>query len=194
MQSLKVRTLTTAETEQVFQEHLVFDFPLAEQKPLEHLLALQKEGAYPCYGLFEKDTLRGYAFFCGRKDMDCLLLDYFAITRGKRSSGYGGKFLKLLARELQQSQSVILEVEDDRFALDAEDKKIRLRRFAFYFAQGVKMTSLRTSVKGVNYKIMILPCGEIPEDEVLFENLQLLYDTLYHGEKYQKDIDEITFE
>ena len=58
-----MRELTEQEMTEIYQSHLVEDFPAGEVKPLAHMLEGRKKGQYEAYGLFEKDTLKGYAYF-----------------------------------------------------------------------------------------------------------------------------------
>lgn len=57
-----MRELTEQEMTEIYQSHLVEDFPAGEVKPLAHMLEGRKKGQYEAYGLFEKDTLKGYAY------------------------------------------------------------------------------------------------------------------------------------
>lgn len=91
-----MRELTEQEMTEIYQSHLVEDFPAGEVKPLAHMLEGRKKGQYEAYGLFEKDTLKGYAYFIKNSTQPAALLDYFAIVRGLRSAGYGSLFLKKL--------------------------------------------------------------------------------------------------
>lgn len=194
MKQLSVRELCSEEIIGIYDNHLVFDFPVRERKPLEQILHLNKEGDYPCYGLFEGKSLRGYAFFCAADDVDIILLDYLSIISDKRGSGYGGKFLRLLQTSITGFTGCVLEVEDDEDAKDAEELKIRQRRIAFYYANSVKMTNLRASVKKVKYKVMFLPIAKISEDEEILYSLETIYQTLYGGDMYEKNIDYIIIE
>ena len=108
-----MRELTEQEMTEIYQSHLVEDFPAGEVKPLAHMLEGRKKGQYEAYGLFEKDTLKGYAYFIKNSTQPAALLDYFAIVRGLRSAGYGSLFLKKLqAMCIEQQKQLILEVEN----------------------------------------------------------------------------------
>ena len=63
-----LRELTQKEIIQVYEQHLLRDFPPEEWKPLKQILNLVKEGSYQVYGFYEEDTLNAYAFFCSMKD------------------------------------------------------------------------------------------------------------------------------
>jgi len=67
-----MRELTEQEMTEIYQSHLVEDFPAGEVKPLAHMLEGRKKGQYEAYGLFEKDTLKGYAYFIQKQHTaDC---------------------------------------------------------------------------------------------------------------------------
>ncbi|MFR5399222.1 MAG: hypothetical protein ACLTH3_04125 [Lachnospira sp.] len=118
-----MRELTEQEMTEIYQSHLVEDFPAGEVKPLAHMLEGRKKGQYEAYGLFEKDTLKGYAYFIKNSTQPAALLDYFAIVRGLRSAGYGSLFLKKLqAMCIEQQKQLILEVENPDYEM-REDKK-----------------------------------------------------------------------
>ena len=66
-----MRELTEQEMTEIYQSHLVEDFPAGEVKPLAHMLEGRKKGQYEAYGLFEKDTLKGYAYFIKNSTHGC---------------------------------------------------------------------------------------------------------------------------
>ena len=66
-----MRELTEQEMTEIYQSHLVEDFPAGEVKPLAHMLEGRKKGQYEAYGLFEKDTLKGYAYFIKNSRLHC---------------------------------------------------------------------------------------------------------------------------
>ena len=127
-----MRELTEQEMTEIYQSHLVEDFPAGEVKPLAHMLEGRKKGQYEAYGLFEKDTLKGYAYFIKNSTQPIALLDYFAIVRGLRSAGYGSLFLKKLqAMCIEQQKQLILEVENpDYVTVTVNDEFVESTDFA----------------------------------------------------------------
>lgn len=77
-----MRELTEQEMTEIYQSHLVEDFPAGEVKPLAHMLEGRKKGQYEAYGLFEKDTLKGYAYFIKNSTQPAALLDYLRLSGG----------------------------------------------------------------------------------------------------------------
>ena len=134
-----LKPLCEAEVSTIYHDHAVYDFPKAELKPLSTMLKLMKSGDYLCYGLFEGEGLRAYAFFVINGVF--LLLDYYAVCRGYRSNGYGNQFLSLLRNTCRGIYGIILEVEAPDCALKEEELTIRTRRINFYERSGVRKTS-----------------------------------------------------
>lgn len=150
-----MRELTEQEMTEIYQSHLVEDFPAGEVKPLAHMLEGRKKGQYEAYGLFEKDTLKGYAYFIKNSTQPAALLDYFAIVRGLRSAGYGSLFLKKLqAMCIEQQKQLILEVENPDYET-REDKKVLMhRRIAFYQKNGMQLSGVTCNFYDNEYRIM----------------------------------------
>ena len=114
-----MRELTEQEMTEIYQSHLVEDFPAGEVKPLAHMLEGRKKGQYEAYGLFEKDTLKGYAYFIKNSTQPAALLDYFAIVRGLRSAGYGSLVLKKL-------QAMCIELQLSGVTCNFSDNEYRI--------------------------------------------------------------------
>ena len=178
-----IKPLCEAEVSAIYHDHAVYDFPKAELKPLSTMLKLMKSGDYLCYGLFEGEGLRAYAFFV--KNGVFLLLDYYAVCRGYRSSGYGSQFLSMLRNTCRGIHGIILEVEAPDCALNEEELTIRTRRIDFYERSGVRKTSLTSVLFDVDYDIMYLPCeGDYP-DEQLREELLAIYRKMISQEAFE---------
>ncbi len=173
---------------QIYQEELVFDFPQDEVKPLERLLQMLHDGIYFGYGLYENETLRGYAFFVESKKENAVLLDYYAVLRGQRSGGIGSQFLSLLQAELRNFDALLLESEAIDKAKNQEEASIRTRRIAFYLRNGVRKTGVRASVFGVEYEILCLDEQKTYSEQELRKALS----DIYHQMFYPKYIDQAT--
>lgn len=181
-----LRLLSSDEVSAIYHDHAVYDFPKAELKPLSTLIRLMKTGDYLCYGLFEENELRAYAFFA--KNGAFLLLDYYAVCRGYRSSGYGGRFLARLHDNCRGIQGIILEVEAPDCAEDEGELSIRTRRIAFYQRCGVRKTALTSFLFGVEYDIMYFPCeGECPDEQLRGELLDI-YRKMISSEAFRSNL------
>ncbi|MGI6260741.1 MAG: GNAT family N-acetyltransferase [Acutalibacteraceae bacterium] len=173
---MQLNPLTETEISEIYQNHLVFDFPADEVKPLGRILQMLHNGIYFAFGLFEDDVLRGYAFFVKSGNGKAALLDYFAVLRGKRGGGIGSRFLALLRCELQNLDMVLLESEAIDAAENEEETTIRTRRIAFYLRNGVRKTGVRSVVFGVEYEILCMDCAAHTGST----ELRRMLDDIYH--------------
>ncbi len=169
-----MRELTVQEMTEIYQSHLVEDFPAGEVKPLAHMLEGRKKGQYEAYGLFEKDTLKGYAYFIKNSTQPVVLLDYFAILRGLRSAGYGSLFLKKLqAMCMEQQKQLILEVENPDYETREDKKALMHRRIAFYQKNGMQLSGVTCNFYDNEYRIMYM--GKHCPDEVMQQTTMETY-------------------
>ena len=153
---MTARKLDKISIEKIYENHLVFDFPKDEVKPLATIINGFDKGVYNAYGLYDGNQLLAYAFFI--IDKKCRLLDYFAVVRGKRGGGIGSHFLNMLKAELKPvCELVIIESENPDTAQNESQKITRLRRIDFYLKNGLIDTKSRAKVFGVEYKILSLP-------------------------------------
>ncbi len=182
MPELQVRKLTLEQAEEIYKKYLKEDFPSAELKPFLVIRQAWVKNNYSAYGFYEKasDKLCAYAFFLADHKKRALLLDYFAVYKGLRGSGYGSHALELLRRECADWNTIIIEVEDDELpGLDEETRRIRKRRIAFYTGAGCRMTTTRSRVWGVDYRIMVMPLRDVQAEENTAEKVRSLYQGMY---------------
>lgn len=197
------RELTQKEIIQVYEQHLLRDFPPEEWKPLKQILNLVKEGSYQVYGFYEEDTLNAYAFLCSMKDE--MFLDFFAVvasagdrcqggqsrngeaefSRGQvygRGRGYCSRALETLLQHIaeRKKEVLILEVEDPEQAETRESFLLRNRRIQFYRRAGMDASSVYGQVMGVDFRILYYNLGkqQITDGEIS-ELLQAFYSKLY---------------
>jgi uncharacterized protein len=97
---LYIRILETDEITDIYNEHIVTDFPASEVKPLSQMLRKREQGQYFVYGMFEDNgELAGYAYFikCSNKELSMInvnikathiLTKYMVKTFKKRNRGY----------------------------------------------------------------------------------------------------------
>lgn len=166
-------SLSREQTAVIHREHLVFDFPPEEAKPLEMILRAMDAGCYEGFGLMEDGQLLAYAFFV--KERTNLLLDYLAVVRGKRDLGLGSRFLKLLCRHCAEAASLLIEIEEPDRARTEAERALRLRRRSFYLQNGLVETGVNGSAFGVEFRLLELPqCGVHSPDQI-----RSLYLSLY---------------
>ena len=134
--------------EEIYRQYMRRDFARNELRPLSSLRKSWDAGEYECYGLYDEGELHGYAFFVklGYRYM----LDYLAVVKEYRDSGFGSTFL----RELPDMDCVIVEVEDPEKAKNEDDQLQRERRMQFYLRNGFRETGVKSCVFGVDYAIL----------------------------------------
>ena len=110
---LYIRILETDEITDIYNEHIVTDFPASEVKPLSQMLRKREQGQYFVYGMFEDNgELAGYAYFIKCSNKDVYLLDYLAIVKNKRSKHLGSTFLQELKNLNQEVITMSQMVQD----------------------------------------------------------------------------------
>ncbi|MEE0777016.1 MAG: N-acetyltransferase [Bacillota bacterium] len=188
----QVKPLDTETINHVYHQEMVYDFPAAELKPLSLIFELSELGEYLCLGLYQKETLCGYAYFCCSQDAPWMLLDYLSILRPFRNQGLGAVFLKLLQKDYSNlAQGIVLEVESPLHAADDTDRELRGRRIGFYLRNGLRKTNIISSLKKVDYQIMYLPLEEEGDvdDEILMKQVATLYRVMYPQPMYDEYFD-----
>ena len=127
-------------------------FPRQELKPLKAMLRMQAEGKYDAWGYYQDDVLLAYACFCNVDQP--VLLDYLAVTQENRGKGVGSIFLKEFIKDQSYYPAVMLEIEAVQEALDEADRKMRMRRQAFYERLGFRLTTTEARVFGEHYVVL----------------------------------------
>lgn len=130
---LYIRILETDEITDIYNEHIVTDFPASEVKPLSQMLRKREQGQYFVYGMFEDNgELAGYAYFIKCSNKDVYLLDYLAIVKNKRSKHLGSTFLQELKNiAVNDDRLLMLEVENPDYADEGAAKDYMIKRIGF---------------------------------------------------------------
>ncbi len=198
MMELLIRKLTLSQAGEIYKEYLKKDFPPAEVKPFLVIKQAWRKKNYHAYGFYERrgeeESLCAYAFFLADQEDGILLLDYFAVCRQLRGLGYGSRALALLKQECADWNAILIEVEDDELpGLEEETRQIRKRRIAFYTDADCLMTTTRSRLWGVDYRMMVMPLkGEGAQDKIA-EKVKRVYQGMYAGPILKKHF-EITAE
>lgn len=183
---MELRLCDVKDIEYIYNNHIIYDFPKNEVKPLSRILYLEGKGLYFAYGLYENDELLCYAFFSGAYECDYVLLDYLAVVSGKRGTGIGTKMLEFLKKEICKTKSgFLLESENPDYAKDESDKATRIRRLKFYENCGLYTTKMQSQLFGVEYKILVY-AEKTPSTLSITHAITELYHALI-AEKYMKD-------
>lgn len=186
-----LKELNNAEIEEIYNEHMVTDFPKSELKPLKLLLDCREKGLYKCFGMYEKERLLAYMYFAGNKKI--ILLDYFAVVKNIRNSGYGSVMLSKIKQYLKNTSSVervIIEAESIRSSKNKEERNIRERRISFYRKNGLKEQSFMPTVFGTEFTILVLDIRKNEDfgEEDIKKGYESIYRDILTVEMYEKNI------
>ena len=154
----------------IYNEYMTLDFPRDELKPLSHILSMVEDGTCTFYALRRDKEVLSYFSVC--VNGNGLLVDYLAVNEKYRGQGIGTKTLEFL-KGVAQNRYIIIECENEEKATDSEDKKIRLRRIAFYERAGFKRSGVSSTLFGVDYIILTCP-ADLSRDKV-----KELYSAIY---------------
>ena len=159
---MNYKIASSDEIREIYNTHMKKDFPPAELKPLEAILYSVENGWYKMYIGYDEGGVKGYACIADCNDR-IGFLDYFAIVKEYRGTGFGSEFFKALG-EFGQFDVIILETESIESAKNEEEDFIRRRRIAFYKRSGCMDTGCMYNVFGVEYNVFINHSVELTED------------------------------
>lgn len=162
-------------------------FHAGELKYLSTLERLRAQNRYEVYGLWSGSALIAYALFAFTEDGRFALLDYYAVLPEYQSSGWGGRFLGMLRRELPV-EAVILEVEDPKYASDAAEEAHFIRRIRFYERNDCLHTPVNLKLWGYDYTIMTLPIAHTPASSEVHAALEDAYHLFFPPEDYAQNV------
>lgn len=151
-----IRLLNEQEIADIYNEHIVTDFPASEVKPLKQMLEKRENGQYFVYGMFDKDKeeLAGYAYFIKCRNAQVYLLDYLAIVKDKRSKHLGSHFLQQLKGIAQKDNKLLmLEVENPEYEDEGANKDYMLKRIGFYKKNGMNLSDTSCYFLDNEYRI-----------------------------------------
>lgn len=169
-----MRQLSASEMTQIYQSELIHDFPAGEVKPLEQMLEARKKGNYFACGYYDNEELAGYAFFIRSTRRNTFLLDYLAVLSGRRSGGYGSKFLTQLKEMVQeQGGSLILEVENPDYAPPGAERDYMIKRIGFYEKNGLHLSNVTCNFYDNEYRIMY--AGEKRQETEVRQETEEIY-------------------
>jgi GNAT superfamily N-acetyltransferase len=199
MIQLQAKKLTIEETKEIYAAYMHRDFPPEELKPFYMIEDMWSRESYFTYGFYEnvgvsgERKLRAYAFFVADNKERVLLLDYFAAVAETRGQGYGSAALQSLKTVCSDWKQIVIEVEDNELELPEKVREIRNRRIAFYTGNGCLMTTTRSWVFGVDYRIMVLPVTQEWTGESMAGAVTSIYHCMHCEELLEKNF-RITME
>lgn len=172
----------------LYESHLLYDFPKSELKPLKMLESYMNRNIYEIYALYDMNQFCAYALFMKNDSSSFQLLDYFASNRTNRNNGYGSKMLQMMKEVQPHIIGNLIEVETVRTANNEEEKELRERRISFYLRNGLRKTTIRTTVYGVEFDILYMPIQQDVNDDRLYKELEQIYLQMFGDENFQKQI------
>jgi GNAT superfamily N-acetyltransferase len=166
---MKIRELTLTECEEVYESYMTEDFPENERKPFSAIAEMREKGIYKGYGLFsfaieekapesarDEESFLAYWFMAVYEEEKTMLLDYLAVRKELRGSGYGQKVIRAIRDNMNSGYTLFIESEDPEYAENTEDKGIRQRRMRFYQNCGCHLSEMRTEIVSTSYRVFIL--------------------------------------
>ena len=180
---MNLKQLSNKDIENIYNKHMIMDFPSEELKPIDVMQKLIKRKIYICYGLYNNEELLAYAFLATSKSY--LLLDYYSVCAKYRNKGIGSKFLNILKENCKNYNGIIVEVENVECASNETEKVVRKRRIDFYRKNGMRMTNISCKLFTVNYSIMCLYNIEL-DDLAICEGLKNIYKEMIPNKFYSK--------
>lgn len=198
---IQLQLLSWSEIENIYHKHLVHDFPPQETKPLGSILKMFKEDSYFGYGMYEDNRLLAYAFFVSvpapssdsRSLRAYLLLDYLAVVPDIRGTGIGSKTLSMLKELLPEQSLVLIEAENPEAAADTAELHVRQSRLRFYLNNRCLLSSVTTTVYGVNYVIFLLGTENLSDDACTHDTyIRNVLETIYGYMFSSHDVWKIT--
>ena len=130
---MELRPVTGGALRDWYDQELTQAFPPNECKPLADIKALMDQGRYEVWGLFDGDTLLGYAtLWMEPGDKSCILLDYLGVTAARRNGGLGGQIVRMLVEQLAGKSLLLIEAERPVEGDDLAENALRQRRLRFY--------------------------------------------------------------
>lgn len=125
-------------------------FPEDEKKDFNYMLGLRDEGKLEMLAIDDNGEFAGLIINL-LSDSNTVLLDYFAVSPDKRSSGIGGRALELLLDRITGKKLIFeIEMQDDN-ALNVEDRR---RRKSFYLRNGIKETGVFVNVYNTDFELL----------------------------------------
>lgn len=171
---------------EVYENHLKYDFHKNEVKSYQMIEDLLQKNQYKCYGFFENQVQKGYAYFVKSANEAVVLLDYLVVYDSFRNQGIGTAVLALIQEKLKENHLFLLaEVENPKFARSCQMKELQERRVSFYQRNGFIKTKILSQIFDDNYAIMCLPLKKSVSNDTVYRALNHIYTSIF-GEAFVK--------
>ena len=124
-------------------------FPRCERKPFSMIVKMTRLGKTDTWYCTDQGKFVGIAITINGED--AILLDYFAMSKDVRGSGYGSALLQAL---IAQYAPKTLFGEIETVFDDVEDLELRKRRKTFYLRNGLKEMGVMVYLFGVKMELL----------------------------------------
>ncbi|MFR1449170.1 MAG: GNAT family N-acetyltransferase [Beduini sp.] len=181
-----IKQLTSEEITNIFNQHIIHDFPKNEVRDLRSMLKLKQQAIYQTYGYYENNELLAYAFFAKSLQSNAILLDYFAVVEKYRNQNIGSQFLTDLTHLLKQFV-ILAEVESVESSPNQQVSRLRQKRIDFYMRNGFKQSSLSLTLFHVHYNIIYFFQSPLTLTDIKF-HLDLIYHQFFNDNLINKYI------
>ena len=112
-------------------------------------------------------------------------LGYLGVPEDQRNKGLGAEVLSLLHKRYSDARGIIAEAEAPEAAANEDERTLRQRRLGFYARCGFVTMPFDCGLFGVHYKTLLLPNGEVDEEEALQVQLER-YREHFKPEHFQR--------
>ena len=164
MKQTRIKALSVAEAEMVYETYMKQDFPPEELKPFASIARMMEQGIYQAMGYYEDGELCAYSLYVLSKEDEYCLLDYFAVAKEKRGNGVGHRYFtaikNYLPKHFMNVKGIFIECETLRKVSNCAVRTKRERRIAFYLDNKAQRTALASELFGVEYDILLMPVVE----------------------------------
>lgn len=124
-------------------------FPVSERKPFSMIVRMFRNGKTDVWYCTDHGTFIGLAITINGEDV--ILLDYFAIIKNSRGSGFGSAVLQELIRHYEP-RGLFGEIESTYE--NCPDRVMRIRRKQFYLDNGLREMGVMVKLFGVNMELL----------------------------------------
>ena len=124
-------------------------FPRCERKPFSMIYKMYRKGTTDVWYCTDQGKFVGIAITINGDD--AILLDYFAMDKKLRGSGYGSAILQAL---IQQYAPKTLFGEIETVYEECDDLDMRIRRKQFYLRNGLKEMGVMVYLFGVKMELL----------------------------------------
>ena len=156
------------EAKEIYNKHMLEDFPADELPEYERYLKLTKEKIHNVY-LYKKDN-KNVAYFIVVEKEKNILITHLAVMKDFRSKGIGKVFLEDIKTFFNDKKMLIVEVEAETRANNNEELDVIKRRKKYYTRAGFEeCKKIEYILWGVEYDILIY----VLENNKVYENIEI---------------------